>query len=297
MTTLNYHWGLGSEKASTGVLFWPPSTTQLASLQLPAGSADSMCRLSPGALNPQCWEEELKSTQVSYEGEEVKTAQPLVPKLVLRSLPPEGSIGKLDILPLLDGFTRDAIMHPELVRFPDDEVEPDCPRPCLHLAAGEDPELFLCELHQLGLLRAIEESQVWHFGNKPVLNGMFAVREVTPEAKRVLIDGKLHDRQRLIMNLVPGKRRQTRLDADQGDLPYVRQWACLHLMEQEIFVGSERDRQCYLYCYRLPEVWGGCMAFAHSVRGHLVGQPDCDRVRVTSVCPGMGWVSAVGVTQ
>ena len=49
-----------------------------------------------------------------------------------------------------------------------------------------------------------------------------------------------------IMNLVPGNRLQARLDADQGELPHSGQWAALHMLEDEVFLGSERYRMCYL---------------------------------------------------
>ena len=47
------------------------------------------------------WGEELQKSQVSYEGDEVSTAEPLVPALVQASLPPSELISSMDILPLM----------------------------------------------------------------------------------------------------------------------------------------------------------------------------------------------------
>ena len=106
-----------------------------------------------------------------------------------------------------------------------------------------------------------------------MLNGLFGVRKHTPEGKQVLYKGVMRDRQRLIMNLVPGNSLQAAILGDQEDLPYVGQWSALHLLGEEIFLGSERDRMCYFYCYKLPRSWGGAMTLATKVPGWRVKCP------------------------
>ena len=92
LATLNLHWGLGTEKGAKGVLHGPPSSVQLAALQKLVGAADAMIRLSPGQLGERDWKTEVGRASVSYEGEEVSTALPLVSSSVLPGLRPKASL-------------------------------------------------------------------------------------------------------------------------------------------------------------------------------------------------------------
>ena len=84
-----------------------------------------MIRLSPGQLGERDWKTEVGQASVSFEDEEVSTALPLVSSLVLPDLPSKDLIGALEIAPLLEGYTREAVSSPELVRLEESEVEPD----------------------------------------------------------------------------------------------------------------------------------------------------------------------------
>ncbi len=67
------------------------------------------------------------------------------------------------------------------------------------------------------------------------------------------------------MNLVLSNTVQCRIDGDVDLLPYIGQWSSVHLQAYELFLSTERDRFCYFYIYRLPEVWRGGMAFCQAI--------------------------------
>ena len=297
IATLNYHWGLGSARLASQPLFGPASPAQYAAIVRLGAAADVMSALSPDAVASHDWSVELGRAAVSYEGEEVSTAEPLCQARVAPTVPPAGVAGSIDLLPLTEGFLFEALQNPALTRLAESEVDDNWPRPRLNMEHGEDGENFMVWLHELGLLTVIDEEEIWTHKGLAVLNGMFGVIKATPQHKRIRWRGALVELLRLIMNLVPSNSLQHRLDADIDLLPYSGQWAATHLLAYEMFLGSERDRFCYFYIYRLPAVWRGSMAFCQTVAGWRVGHPDRRRVHLASIAPGMGWLSAVGVTE
>ena len=80
-------------------------------------------------------------------------------------------------------------------------------------------------------------------------------------------------------------------------MPSAGQWDSLHLLAYELFVTSERDRFCYFYVCFLPEVWSGAMTMSQPVRPEALGLPAGEPVWLGSRVPGMGWTSAVAVTN
>ena len=77
---------------------------------------------SPLAFGGRDYASELSKQQVSYSGQEVHKSEGLIFERVLPTLPPRGVAGTVDILPLVQGFTREALLDPSLVRLEDDEV-------------------------------------------------------------------------------------------------------------------------------------------------------------------------------
>ena len=86
-------------------------------------------------------------------------------------------------------------------------------------------------------------------------------------------------------------------EGDLETLPHTGQWDSVHLLAYELFVGSERDRFCYFYVYHMPDAWRGSMALCLRVRPELLGKPPGAPVLLDLRVPGMGWGSAVSVTQ
>lgn len=60
----------------------------------------------------EVWKDVSKK-HISYDGEEVALAQPLCVSQVLKSLPPLGHGGSVDLIPLLEGRTKFLMEHPE----------------------------------------------------------------------------------------------------------------------------------------------------------------------------------------
>ena len=297
VAVLNYHFLLGAEVRKITGLRGPPSPAQEAALIRLATVADTMCALSPLEFGDHDWAAELPLTRIGYDGGEVLRAEPLSLARMLPTLPPKGVAASLDLLPLVHGFTRDALLDPSLVRIPDAEVDPLWTRPQIRLAEGEDQTELLVELFHRGLLRVVDKSEIWQFQGKPVTNGMFGVPKPTKPAMQVEIAGVKHDLQRLICHLVPTNCLQVRLEGDIETLPHAGQWDCVHLLAFELFVGSERDRFCYFYVYRMPAAWRGSMTLCVCIEPEKLGLPAGPPVHLDLQVPGMGWVSAVGITQ
>ena len=108
--------------------------------------ADIMCALSPLEFGERDFASELSKEKISYSGQEILKAEGLVLERVLPTLPPRGVAGTLDILPLVDGFTREALLNPQLLRLPDDEVDPSWSKPRIRMGRGQHPESLLVEL-------------------------------------------------------------------------------------------------------------------------------------------------------
>ena len=125
--------------------------------------ADLMCSLSPLAFGEKDFASDLSKQQVSYSGQEVHKAEGLIFERVLPTLPPRGVAGTVDILPLVQGFTREALLNPDLVRLDENEVEADWAWPRIRMGGNQSAEALLVELHGRGLLR--EWSKRARFGN------------------------------------------------------------------------------------------------------------------------------------
>ena len=69
------------------------------------------------------------------------------------------------------------------------------------------------------------------------------------------------------------------------------------LLEHEAVLWSSSDRRCWYYVWRLPQPWWATLVFAKPVPRAVLGLDGAGVCWLGSCVPGMGWVSAVGVTQ
>ena len=124
IAVFNYHFMLGAETRQITGVFGPPALAQLAALIRLATAADTMCAMSPLEFGQHDWETELPHTRLGYDGTDVLRVEPLLLLRTQPTLPPKGVAASLDVLPLVDGFTMEALLDPSLVRLPDSEVDP-----------------------------------------------------------------------------------------------------------------------------------------------------------------------------
>ncbi len=293
---LNSHWGLGSVERALSPPSGPPSRPQYSSLVRLATAADAICEMHPGEL-PECdWRAEMKHTRVSYEGEEVSVAEALTVEQVIPGLPPKAIAGSIDIVPLLDGHTRECILKPSLMRLSDDEVDRTAlKRPSVRAPSVEEKDALMITLWEYNICGVVDDAEVWKVDGFDVENGMFGVKRSVDQV--TCRDGKKRSQLRTIMHMVPSNSLQEVILGDINMLPHEGQWNSLHLTAFEILSMSLRDRKAYFYAFYLPRVWWGAFTSCHRVNRGQVGRPDLDEARLASRCPAMGWKLAVGVTQ
>jgi hypothetical protein len=172
---LNYHYMLGRPGSKIQNVLGPegPCTdAQYAALVRLGTAADMMCGMSPLAFGSKDWGTELTKSVVTYNGVEVCKAEGLVIPRVAPTLPAAGVAGTLDIVPLLSGFTQEAILNPTRVRLSEGEIDDSWATPRLRMAEGECAEELLAELYRRGLLRIISPDEVWCHKGSPVTNGL-----------------------------------------------------------------------------------------------------------------------------
>ena len=69
--------------------------------------ADLLCELNPDALEATDWKTALKTSSVSYSGDEVCIAEALTFAQVAPGLPPPGVAASIPIVSLLEGSARE----------------------------------------------------------------------------------------------------------------------------------------------------------------------------------------------
>ena len=160
VTVLNFHFLLGANPRRAVRTFGPTTVAQEAALVRLATAADVMCIMSPEAFGEHDWAKELPDARVGYDGAEVLRAEGLRLARVLPTLPPKGVTASLDLIPLVDGFTREALLDPSLVRLPDSEVDASWAEPTVRLEVPEELEPLVAELWDRGFFRVVDESEV-----------------------------------------------------------------------------------------------------------------------------------------
>ena len=115
IATLNWHSVLGHEPGRNFLRAGPPTIPQYQSLVRLHAAADMICHLNPFEVSCEDWEAALSRSAVSYTGEEVISATPLSFARVLPTLPRKGVAGSIPLVPLLEGWTQEAVRDPSLV--------------------------------------------------------------------------------------------------------------------------------------------------------------------------------------
>ena len=92
------------------------------------------------------WGEELRSTSVSYSGEEVQKCYAAEALLLEPGLSPPGLAGSIQIADLLDGLTRDYVIDPKKMRRTDSHKVVAWSRPRIHATSESEKKKILVML-------------------------------------------------------------------------------------------------------------------------------------------------------
>ena len=118
----------------------------------------------------------IRARQVDYTGDAVLKALPLRPEELAPGLPEDGVAGSLDALALADSevgrWVRDpmqALLSPEFWPRP-------LPSASMNVTHSEW-ERIVVVLYREGIIEPIALEDIFHVGNHPVLNGVFAVEK------------------------------------------------------------------------------------------------------------------------
>ena len=154
---------------------------------------------------------ELKTKKISYDGEEFTEPVPISFNQIVKSLPPEGHGGSVDLVPLLRGQARFLLQHPEANLLEAEEREPG---PCtakVHITPGEELKVWKL-LESRGIIKWIPLDEVHRDQTGCYLSGLFGVvkpQRFTDEGLPLL---------RVIMNLKPINRALKIIKGDIGEL-------------------------------------------------------------------------------
>eukprot|EP00959_Pyramimonas_sp_CCMP1952_P204426 4275068-Pyramimonas_sp.AAC.1 len=164
------------------------------------------------------WESELKSSAVSYTGEEVYAAEKLDRERLMLALPPKHARGPVLATEVSDGWIRGALGKPKWIfKNPEDLGEmPNTPRVW---AEDAEWELIAAELVDRGILVPIEEECIAQVRGRCVLGGLFGARKSG--------HGKGQGPQRLAMNIIPSNWLQETIEGDMGHMPATDKWKSL----------------------------------------------------------------------
>ena len=146
-----------------------------------------------------------------------------------------------------------------------------------------------------GVCRLMHVSSLHHVGDRPLLNGLFAVSK---NESSVDEQGNSFEVCRLIMNLVPTNSCCRSLVGDTSTLPSVVGMASVILEDNQLLITSSEDIRCFFYLFRTPPSWWKYMGFAREVPPEALpeGYVGGGWHLVTQVLP-MGFVNSVAIAQ
>ena len=249
---------------------------------------------NPESLEVVDFLKELESVE-EYGGSTIRTAHTPTVESVALTLPPAGVAASIPAVDPVQGFTRQALLNPDLVRVPEDDVEKCWKRPRIRVVE-EDLRPLMQLLHSLGIVAISGEGHWTLRDGTDVTGGSFGVEKLH-SAKVACSDGEERSSLPLIMNFIPPNCYQVPLSGDIGALPTGYQWSALSLLAHEVFITRDRDGKCFFYFFMITRPWRRAMTFARRfprlwfepVRGGFVW--------VSSAVVPMGWVSAISVCQ
>ena len=233
--------------------------------------------------------QEVRKARLNYCGEEVLPLCKLTVDQIRPGLPPPGAGGRINVLDIVDGYTRHLLLHPEECILKECEWPAGACSAPAHIVHGEEL-LVAHELVSRGVCEWIALDEVFHTSDGPVLSGLFRV----PKPKH-LSDGRVV--LRTILNFIPTNRLQRCILGDIAALPNISTWQSVIVGENETLHCYQSDMASAFYLFRLPDVWRKFFALNVVFDGGGIGRDPAHKFALSCVTLPMGWKSAVGITQ
>ena len=256
--------------------------------------------LRDGKVPVANWPRDLKKLRMSYNGEEVKTAQVLTMAQIQEGLPPKGAAASIRAADLAEDPLRSYLLDPRRALLPRESWPRPVPKGKVFADDHEWSKIvrYCVELGVFGLLK---REEVFHVDGEPLLNGAFGVSK----NKTVTGDKEKREVLRLIINLIPMNSLMRTLEGDIRTLPYGGQWSGIMLLGEDLVaVFSEEDLTCAFYLFEKKE-WMPFQALNKTVTGaDMKGVPGVsdELIKEAELFPAvavlaMGDASASGILQ
>ena len=242
--------------------------------------------LSSEKLEGLSWAQFLAVRSVDYRGEEVRVAKRFTWANIEPALP--DGVGSIPLSEVCEGGVLDFVNDFERYLLPlESRVYTKPPR---IFVEPESWEQVCSGLLSKGVCRLIPLSEVYHFSEGPLLNGLFSVSkdEFTPDGVEVC---------RLIMNLVPTNKLCRNLGGDISTLPSVTGLSSVVLGEEDVLVMSSEDIRCFFYLFSVPPGWHKFMTFAREVPTSVAPAGAQEPYYLAARVLPMGFISSVAIAQ
>ena len=233
------------------------------------------------------WSEFFSIRSVDYRGDEVKVARRFRWVNIAPALPRE--IGKVPLSELCTHGSKFYVDHFDQFLKPPTEWG-KITRPKVMVDDESWGEVCV-GLVKSGVCTWIEESEVFHPGDEPLLNGLFGVsKEDWTEAGDEIF--------RLIMNLVPLNSLCLPLSGDVQTLPSWSGMSPFFLQPSQNLLITSEDVKCFFYTMAVPPAWVKYLAFNKEVPDMVLPtELRGRRVYLASLVLPMGFLNSVSLAQ
>lgn len=241
----------------------------------------------PTCLEVADWDAFFSIRSVDYKGDEVRVARSFCWANIAPALPKE--VGKVPLAELCSHGSRHYVENFDLYLKPKQEWKlPRAPR--VMIEEKHWPEI--CSgLVKAGVCTFLEESEVFHTEEGPLLNGLFGVTkdEWTDDGTEIM---------RLIMNLVPLNSLCRPMSGDVDTLPAWSGMSPFFLQPSQNLLVSSEDVKCFFYTLSVPLCWVKYLAFNRLVPDAALPEAlQGKRVYLASIVLPMGFLNSVSLAQ
>eukprot|EP00438_Fugacium_kawagutii_P026600 Skav213726 [mRNA] locus=scaffold2563:64713:68294:+ [translate_table: standard] len=263
-----------------------PNQGQIECLELLALDVRRLCELDV-KIESLPWTDFFRIRGVDYRGEEVKVARRFQWENIRGALPAE--VGAIPLSDVCTHGSKFYVEHFDLYLKPQAEWG-DIPTPRV-MVSDEHWGAVCTGLVQAGVCVLLEESEVFHVGSQPLLNGLFGV----PKDE---VDSHGFEVFRLIMNLVPLNQLCRPMAGDVDTLPSWGMMSPFFLQPGENLLISSEDVKCFFYTLEVPSCWIKYLAFNKEVPASVLppGSGNGKHYLASRVLP-MGFLNSVSLAQ
>ena len=233
------------------------------------------------------WDDYFKVKGLDYKGDEVKVGRWFDWSNIAPALPAE--VGRVPLEEVCSLVCKHYVLNfDDFLKPPDEWHAVRAPR----VMVDDSSWSAVCTgLVSSGVCTWLEESEVFHVHDTPLLNGLFGVskEEWTDEGVEIF---------RLIMNLIPLNALCRPISGDVETLPSWGMMSPFFLQPGERLVISSEDVKCFFYTMRVPCCWVKFLAFNKIVPDDVLPRSlKGKRVYLASTVLPMGFLNSVSLAQ